>query len=180
MTPSKFLHLLLTAGLAALLGGSLACGAPRGATDEKATEATGPQRGGSIVVAFTGDISGVNVLATPSSQPTTEIAQRLFLTLLEEQPDYQDDPPTFRPRLAETWEFSDEHKVLTFHLRHDVVWSDGVPLTAEDVRWTWQAQVSPEVHWDNSSLKSSVEDVEVVDPYTVRFRFSHAYPLQLL
>jgi peptide/nickel transport system substrate-binding protein len=140
----------------------------------------GPVRGGTAIIGYTGDISGVNVLASTSSQPTTELCQRLFLSLLEEQPDYQDSPPTFRPELAESWEFSDDNKTLTFRIREGLVWSDGVPITAEDVHWTWQAQTSPEVAWDNSSLKATITDVEVVDQRTVRFHFTHAYPGQLV
>lgn len=181
MTPSKILYLLPKAGLVALLAWSAACGGPASPPAEEAAPAAGPRRGGTVVIGFTGDISGVNVLASGSSSlPTTETTQQLFIGLLDEQPDFQDNPPSFEPRLAESWEFSEDHEVLTFHLRQDVVWSDGVPLTAEDVRWTWEAQTSPEVHWDNSSMKSSITDVEVVDPYTVRFHFTHAYPGQLV
>ena len=50
-----------------------------------------------------------------------------------------------------------------------------MPITAEDVRWTWQAQTSPEVAWSYADLKDGITDVEVVDPHTVRFRFEAAY-----
>ena len=88
--------------------------------------------------------------------------------------DFEQHPPTFAPELARSHEFSPDHKVITFHLRDDVVWSDGVPVTAEDVRFTWQAQINPDVAWDNAFMKESITDVEVVDPHTVRFHFSHA------
>ena len=81
----------------------------------------------------------------------------------DEMADYQQGPPTFGPRLAESYEFSADHKELTFHLRDDIVWSDGVPVTAEDVRWTWQAQTSPEVAWAFVDAKARITDVEVVE-----------------
>jgi peptide/nickel transport system substrate-binding protein len=69
--------------------------------------------------------------------------------------------------------------VLTFHLREDAVWSDGVPVTADDVRFTWQAQVNPGVAWASAFMKDHITDAEVVDPHTVRFHFTHAYAKQI-
>ncbi|HSL82530.1 MAG TPA: ABC transporter substrate-binding protein, partial [Thermoanaerobaculia bacterium] len=100
--------------------------------------------------------------------------------LLDEQPDYEDHPPTFEPELATSYEWSDDHLELTFHLREDAVWSDGVPVTAEDVRFTWQAQTHPDVAWDSAFYKEAIEDVEVVDPHTVVFHFREIFPYQLL
>lgn len=185
MTSTKSLHSLLLVLLLGLAPFLASCGG--NGTTESSREAPAqaqipeePVRGGTAIIGYTGDISGVNILASSSSQPTTELCQRLFLNLLEEQPDYQDSPPTFRPELAESWEFSEDNKALTFRIREGLLWSDGVPITAEDVRWTWEAQVSPEVAWDNASLKATITDVEVVDERTVRFHFTHAYPGQLV
>ncbi|MEA2603349.1 MAG: peptide/nickel transport system substrate-binding protein, partial [Acidobacteriota bacterium] len=123
---------------------------------------------------------GVNELIVPSSQPTNEMLFRVFLHLVEEQSDFDQHPPTFAPQLARSYDWSADHKVLTFHLRDDVVWSDGVPVTADDVRWSWQAQIRPDVVWDNADSKQWITDVEVVDPHTVRFHFSRVYFKQLL
>lgn len=139
-----------------------------------------PEPGGTLVLGFTSDLSNLNEIAASSSQATSEILQRLFVRLLDEQPDFQDHPPTFKPRLAESYEWSDDHKKVTFHLRKDAVWSDGVPITAADVRWTWQAQTDPLVAWDNAAMKESITEVEVIDPHTVRFHFTHAYPGQMV
>ena len=95
--------------------------------------------------------------------------------MLSEQADFAEHPPTFAPELAGATSWSEEHRSLTFHLREDAVWSDGVPITAEDVRWTWQAQVSPEIAWSYADLKDAITDVEVVDPHTVRYHFREAY-----
>ncbi len=133
-----------------------------------------------VVVAYSVDIQGVNELTT---QLTTImealIYQAMFLVLVEEQPDYEDGPPSFKPQLAERYEFSADRLQLTFHMRDDVKWSDGAPVTAEDVRWTWQAQVHPEVAWGYAEAKKWITDVEVADPHTVIFHFSKAYSGQL-
>jgi peptide/nickel transport system substrate-binding protein len=139
-----------------------------------------PRPGGTVVTGWSSEPAGVNPLIIPASQPTSEMLFRLFLHLMEEQSDFDKHPPTFKPDLARSYEWSADHKTLTFHLRDNVVWSDGVPVTADDVRWTWQAQTSPDVVWEGAESKQSITDVEVVDPHTVRFHFSRVYAKQFL
>src|SRR5882724_850335 len=140
----------------------------------------GPHRGGTVVIGWTAGIKSINELVIPSSLLADEVIYRLFLHLVEEQPDYAEHPPTFAPQLARSYDWSPDHKTLTFHLRDGLTWSDGVPVTAEDVRWTWQAQTDPQVAWDSSYMKAEIEDVEAVDPHTVRFHFKRVYAKQLL
>lgn len=47
------------------------------------------------------------------------------------------------PRLAESWEVSDDGMTWTFNLRDDVTWSDGEPFTAEDVVFTYELYANP-------------------------------------
>jgi peptide/nickel transport system substrate-binding protein len=42
------------------------------------------------------------------------------------------------PGFAESWESSEDSMTHTFHIRPDMVWSDGEPATCEDARWTYQ------------------------------------------
>ncbi len=168
----------LTVLLALVLLAPLAGCREREAAKPAPTAAPAPT---TLVVASGVDISGVNELvASATRQLDQDVLSAMFLRLLAEQPDFQEHPPTFAPQLARSWDFSPDRLALTFHLRDDVQWSDGVPVTAEDVRFTWQAQTSEEVGWPNSYLKESIREVEVVAPHTVRFRFDHAYPTQLL
>src|SRR4029453_10359444 len=61
----------------------------------------------------------------------------------------------------------------------DATWSDGTPLTAADVRFTWTAQTSPAVSWTGAPSKERIKDVQAVDRHTVAFRFDRAYPEML-
>src|SRR6185295_9876680 len=180
----KKLRVLRAASLALLLAAALLAGC-RG-RDERpdatpaAAKSEVPRRGGTAVTGWVAEPGGVNELIVPSSQVTNELLFRIYGHLMEEQADFEEHPPTLKPQLAKSWEFSDGHKTLTFHLREDAVWSDGVPITAEDVRWTWQAQTNPEVAWDSVDAKRFITAVEVVDPHTVRMRFSQVSAKQLL
>jgi peptide/nickel transport system substrate-binding protein len=138
-----------------------------------------PTRGGTLVVATQTDIAGVNELISGASGFSQDIIERMFLDLFEEQPDFTEHPPTFEPRLAESLEWSDDRLALTVRLREGVTWSDGVPVTSEDVRWTWQAQTDPGVSWAYAQSKEAITDVKIVDDLTVRFHFARAYATQI-
>ncbi len=139
-----------------------------------------PGRPTTIVGVTITDLSNVNELVASDISFTNDLLDLVFLQLLVEQADFSEHPPTLAPSLAESYELSDDHRIATFHLRPDAVWSDGVPITAEDVRFTWEAQRSPEIAWSFADLKEAIDDVEVVDPHTVRFRFNRDYPYQIV
>lgn len=65
------------------------------------------------------------------------IISDLFDGLVAVKPD-----GSIEPRLAESWENKD-NAVWTFHLRPGITWSDGSPITAQDVVWSWQRLVTP-------------------------------------
>ncbi|MEL7475004.1 MAG: ABC transporter substrate-binding protein, partial [Cyanobacteria bacterium J06555_12] len=48
------------------------------------------------------------------------------------------DTLEWEPELAESWEVFDDGLRLVFTLRPDLKWSDGEPLTVEDVRFTFE------------------------------------------
>ena len=47
------------------------------------------------------------------------------------------------PGVAERWEFSEDQRVITFHLRKNARWSTGDPLTAEDFEWSFLRGLNP-------------------------------------
>jgi len=54
-----------------------------------------------------------------------------------------DDADQLIPRLAESWEISDDAMTFTFHLREGVTWTDGEPFTADDVLFTYNTIANP-------------------------------------
>ena len=49
----------------------------------------------------------------------------------------------FQPMLAEKWEWSDDYSVLRLYLRKDIFWSDGFPITADDIVYTFDVYSDP-------------------------------------
>jgi peptide/nickel transport system substrate-binding protein len=130
--------------------------------------------GGTAVVAITADPQSLNPLLMATDQTGTLQAAFLSLRLV----DYN-DALEIVPLLAERWDtvrVAPDTLQLTFHLRRDVRWHDGVPTTAEDVRFTYERMRDPKVAFaftEPLALWSPL--VEVVDSFTVRFRLrAHA------
>lgn len=74
------------------------------------------------------------------------------------------------PGLAESWEASDDGLTYTYTLREGLQWSDGEPLTAEDV--AWNINTARDQEWDN--MISTVVNIEatVIDERTVQLTSS--------
>lgn len=142
-------------------------GVPEGVADHQA-----------LVVGQLGRIDDINELLADSGEHSHALSRLLFLPLLEEKPDFATGPPTYEPLLAESWQRSEDGTALTFRLRRGLVWSDGVPLTAADVRFTWEAQTSPDVAWALAP-SDNLLDVAAVDDHTVTFRFARRAASQL-
>ena len=47
------------------------------------------------------------------------------------------------PATADTWTVSRDGTVYTFHIRSDVKWSNGTPVTAQDFEWTYKRLLTP-------------------------------------
>ena len=77
----------------------------------------------------------------------------------------------FEPALARRWAVSEDGREFTFVLDGRARWSDGRPVTAEDVKWTFDAVTDPAS--DTGPWKTTLgnyESPEVLDARTVRIR----------
>ena len=85
-----------------------------------------------IVIAVDADIDTLH----PANFSTTvelNILNQIYDTLMYMNPDETHDP---EPRIAESYEISDDGLDYTFHLRDDVTFHDGSKLTSEDVKFS--------------------------------------------
>jgi peptide/nickel transport system substrate-binding protein len=69
------------------------------------------------------------------------------------------------PGIAESWEVSEDRRTVTFHLVEDANWSDGEPITAEDVKWSLETLGSNGPLF--SSYTENVESITTPDDSTV-------------
>jgi peptide/nickel transport system substrate-binding protein len=86
----------------------------------------------------------------------------------------RDDHFNLQPSLAERWEIPDPLTYI-FHLRRDVRFHDGAPLTARDVKWTFDSVLGGKLRTPKASTFRFVESVEAPDEWTVVFRLKEPY-----
>ncbi len=79
-----------------------------------------------------------------------------------------------QPSLATSWEATDSTTWI-FHLRTDVTFSDGTPLTADDVVFTYQTLTDPSFNAPYRSLYTPIKSIEAVDAHTVKMVLSEPY-----
>jgi peptide/nickel transport system substrate-binding protein len=96
--------------------------------------------GGRLVIATYGDPKTFNPI-TANEQTSQEIIRHLFAGLVGQDAVSQQ----VEPALAESWTNSPDGKTWTFKLRKNLRWSDGEPLTADDVVFTWDAIYDPDI-----------------------------------
>ncbi|MGD0745557.1 MAG: ABC transporter substrate-binding protein [Verrucomicrobiota bacterium] len=108
--------------------------------------------GGRLVVALFGDPKTFNPI-TGNEQSSEEIYRHLFAGLLGfDWPSQQ-----VMPGLAESWTNTPDGKTWTFKLRKNLRWSDGEPLTADDVVFTWNDVIY------NPDIDNVTRDLFVID-----------------
>lgn len=82
----------------------------------------------------------------------------------------------FEPGLAERYEMSEDGLTYTFYLREGAVFHDGSPLTAEDVKFSFDSVKQPEFRASHRiPYYENIESVEAVDAQTVRIKTSNRY-----
>src|SRR5829696_1237249 len=97
-----------------------------------------------------------------------------FMSIYDQLVHVGADGVSLVPGLAESWDISDDGITYTFHLRPNVVFSDGTPMTSADVLYSWvRAANDPEQHWTftltalKRDAEGQVEGISAPDDTTV-------------
>jgi oligopeptide transport system substrate-binding protein len=77
------------------------------------------------------------------------------------QPANKDGVPG--PGIATNWDVSADGLTYTFHLRKDAKWSDGTPITANDLKYTWERVVNPDTQAEYVTQLLMVKNAEEVN-----------------
>lgn len=121
--------------------------------------------GGTIVIAGNGT-------ATREITKLPEfVSHALFDSLLRVDP----KDGHLLPGLAVRWLISEDAKTFVFILREGVTWSDGTPLTADDVAFTLQAFSDPKIRTNPAADFGPIDTITATDSRTVSVTFKSAY-----
>ncbi len=124
-----------------------------------------------LVQSSIGDASFLNpVLAQDSA--SSDINSLVFNGLIK----YDRNLRGFVGELAESWEIRPgPEPEITFHLRKGVLWHDGRPFTAEDVKFTYDKVMDEKTNTVRRSDYELVKKAEVLDPHTFRVTYQQPF-----
>lgn len=138
------------------------------------------------------DLTIINRLEPESLDPAVITAQadyRIVSAMFEGLTRLEPVHDNAVPGLAERWDISPDGKIYTFHLRTNLQWSTGEPITADDVVYSWRRELDPATASDyagqlyyvknaedfnTSKIKDpSLVAVHTLDRFTVRVELNH-------
>jgi ABC-type oligopeptide transport system substrate-binding subunit/DNA-binding SARP family transcriptional activator/Mrp family chromosome partitioning ATPase len=103
--------------------------------------------------------------------PSVEVVRQLFSGLVDQSPEMD-----VIPDVANSWDVLDGGRRYVFHLRDDVLWSDGRPVTAADFEYAWKRVLNPAFGWASAHILYDIEGArafhrgELSDPGAVGVR----------
>ena len=86
----------------------------------------------------------------------------------------RDEHFELKPWLAESWEIPDPQTYI-FHLHKGVRFHNGLPLTARDVKWTFDSLISGKLRSAKTSTYAPLDRIDALDDYTVVFHLKQPF-----
>jgi peptide/nickel transport system substrate-binding protein len=129
-----------------------------------------PATGGALLEGSIGDASNlIPMLAGDSSSHS--VASLVFDPLLT----YDRNQDQLEPRLASSWDVSEDGLEITFHLREDVRWQDGEPFTARDIEYGFKTITDPTTLTAYAEDYRQVSLFEVIDDFTFKVTYDKPF-----
>lgn len=133
-------------------------------TDDKT-----PAYGDMFISSSIGDASYLNpILATDSA--SGEINNLIYNGLVK-----YDKNLKLTGDLAERWSVSPDNLKITFYLKKNILWHDGFPFTAEDVKFTYEKLIDPNVKTPYSSDFLIIKNFKLIDESTIEITYKEPF-----
>lgn len=122
-----------------------------------------PQYGGSVAEALVGTPQYLNPVLVSTNDVDRDLVQLIYSGLFR-----RDANQDVIPDLAQSYEASTDNKTYTIHLKNNLKWSDGQPITADDVLLTFEL-IQDQLY--KSPLRTQFKNMTVsrVDESTIKF-----------
>jgi peptide/nickel transport system substrate-binding protein len=120
------------------------------------------KQGGSLILGESSDISTLNPILA-SDDLTFQVVGSIFETLAGGSP--IDGTPV--PGLADSWDVSPDGMTYIFHISQTARWQDGVDVTADDVKFSFDAALNPNTGSSYTTLfNENIASYRVIDENT--------------
>lgn len=132
-------------------------------------------RGGKFIIGEIGDPKTFNYIAA-NEESSYDICRFMFWNLLN----FDVPTQTVKPGLADFWTNSPDGKTWTFRLRKNLRWSDGAPLTADDVLFTcndiiFNPKIPDNATRDSLVINGKMPKVTKLDDLTIQVEMPEIY-----
>lgn len=143
----------------------------------KPTSPKTPQRGGHLTIGCAQEPTSLNPFLPGGSTVATKlVTSNILWGLLAVTPDLK-----YAPRIAEKVPTVENGLItrnpftVTYDIRKDAVWSDGTPITSEDVKFTWETIMNPAYQIADRSGYDKIERIDIPYDKTLRIVFKEPY-----
>src|SRR5262245_27180851 len=174
-------RLRLVALLSVLLAASLSCGTSdervsRSSRSAASDSSTGPVHGGRFIIGVQQEPEMLSEIL--NSMATNNMVCNLLFSKFVKYDDHFKLVPDLITRIptVENGGISADHRTYTYHLRPNVRWHDGVPLTSKDAKFTYEIIMDPKVQVESREGWDEVSSVDTPDDTTVVFHLKQPYP----
>lgn len=130
---------------------------------------SGDTNGGTLKIARASDATGLDPHFVTNVSTADVLYQKVYETLV-----IPDDNMDIQPHLATSWDQLDD-LTWKFKLREDVNFHDGTAFNAEAVKATFDRLLDPETASPQADKLGMVNEIEVIDEFTVQFHLSEPY-----
>lgn len=146
-------------------------GTPKYAADFQHLDYVNPDapKGGVLKLAKTGsfDTLNANIIMGTAAEGLSMVSDQLMQRVW-------DEPFTLYGLVVETAEMPDDRSWVIYRLRPEARFHDGKPMTAEDVKFSYEMFLK-HGHPVRRRVYGLIENVEIIDPQTIRFSFGEGY-----
>lgn len=127
------------------------------------------EAGGSLIDAVIGEPSGLITMIAGENAAST-VAANIFNTLLK-----YDKNLDLEGELVKSWDVTADRKTIIFHLKPNLKWADGKPLTSADVLFTWKLVIDDKTRTPYGADYKLVEKAETPDALTFSVTYAQPY-----
>ncbi len=132
------------------------------------------RKGGTLIISLLNEPTSLNPLY-PAFSGLSPVIKELFSPLHDYSPNGK-----IRTCLAQSWVYSEDLKSITYTIRKDAKWHDGMPITSADIVFTVKKIMDPKSNSPLSQRLRYIKDVKVIGEREVRFVFDRVYADELL
>ncbi|HUP20594.1 MAG TPA: peptide-binding protein, partial [Gemmatimonadota bacterium] len=148
--------------------GAAACGGER--AGEAPDREQAPVDGGTAVISRISDFDAFNQLVSTDYDTSQVLRNMLYMPLVR-----LDENMEYEAYMADSMHVAEDGMSATFRVREGLTWHDGTPVTADDVVWSIETYMNPDLAFANLQYFQFVDRVERLDDRTVVVHFTEPH-----